>query len=184
MTFDTSIVVPLRSSSCLSPDLVLARPFPSVLTTMAFDHSRRRWFGTCPCRPVPRGLPSSVKQLHTTQPFSLSAFQPFSLSRSWRTMICNPYLIGLGKSSPSYRPYKPSAVESFSNIEERPTSFGMKNRGWIVSLSNEGGRGMRLYSSPNSGCVPNHPRRRRLRPYILRWPGPPDHRTRVLSNGV
>jgi hypothetical protein len=65
----------LRSSSCLSPDLVLAKPFPSVLTTMAFDHSRRRWFGTCPCRPVPRGLPSSVKQLHTTQPFSLSAFR-------------------------------------------------------------------------------------------------------------
>src|SRR6266481_2522339 len=77
--FDTSIVVPLRSSSCLSPDLVLARPFPSVLTTMAFDHSRRRWFGTCPCRPVPRGLPSSVKQLRTTQ--------PFGLSRSWRTVV-------------------------------------------------------------------------------------------------
>src|SRR5208283_4232487 len=77
--FDTSIVVPLRSSSCLSPDLVLARPFPSVLTTMAFDHSRRRWFGTCPCRPVPRGLPSSVKQLHATR--------PFGLSRSWRTVI-------------------------------------------------------------------------------------------------
>ena len=35
------------SSSCPSPDLVFARPFPSVLTTMAFDHSRRRWFGTC-----------------------------------------------------------------------------------------------------------------------------------------
>ena len=29
------------------------------------------------CRPVPRGLPSSVKQLRTTQ--------PFGLSRSWRT---------------------------------------------------------------------------------------------------
>src|SRR6266581_1778491 len=79
-----SSVVPLRSSSCLSPDLVFARPFPSVLTTMAFDHSRRRWFGTCPCRPVPRGLPSSVKQLRTTQ--------PFGLSRSWRTMVGNPYL--------------------------------------------------------------------------------------------
>src|SRR5262249_4954119 len=38
--FDISIVVPLRSSSCLPPDLVLARPFPSALTTMAFDHSR------------------------------------------------------------------------------------------------------------------------------------------------
>src|SRR5438445_7278820 len=66
-------------SVCLSPDLVLARSFPSVLTTMAFVHSRRRWFGTCPCRPVPRGLPSSVKQLRTTQ--------PFGLSHSWHTVI-------------------------------------------------------------------------------------------------
>src|SRR5208283_4002339 len=66
--FDTSSVVPLRSSSCQSPDLVLSRPFPPVLTTMAFDHSRRRWFGTCSCKPGPRGLPSSVKQLHTLDP--------------------------------------------------------------------------------------------------------------------
>src|ERR1019366_8300618 len=58
--FDTSSVVSLRSSSCQSPDLVLPRPFPSVLTTRAFDHSRRRWFGTCSCQPVPRGLPSSI----------------------------------------------------------------------------------------------------------------------------
>src|ERR1017187_2783458 len=35
--FDTSSVVPLRSSSCQAPDLVLPRPFPSVLTTMAFE---------------------------------------------------------------------------------------------------------------------------------------------------
>src|SRR5271168_2971776 len=71
-----SSVVPLRSSSCQSPDLVLSRPFPSVLTTMAFDHSRRRWFGTCSCQPVPRGLPSSIKQLHTLgppRPFALVA---------------------------------------------------------------------------------------------------------------
>ncbi len=47
---------------------------------MAFVHSRRRWFGTCPCRPVPRGLPSSVKQLRTTQ--------PFGLSHSWHTVVC------------------------------------------------------------------------------------------------
>ena len=51
---------------------------------MAFDHSRRRWFGTCPCRPVPRGLPSSVKQLRTTR--------PYGLSRSWRTFADHPYL--------------------------------------------------------------------------------------------
>src|SRR5471030_3236296 len=63
-----SSVVPLRSSSCQSPDLVLPRPFPSVLTTRAFDHSRRRWFGTCSCQPVPRGPPSSIKQLHTLGP--------------------------------------------------------------------------------------------------------------------
>src|SRR5215471_3738627 len=71
-----SSVVPLRSSSCQSPDLVLPRPFPSVLTTMAFDHSRRRWFGTCSCQPVPRGLPSSIQQLHTLgppRPFALVA---------------------------------------------------------------------------------------------------------------
>ena len=66
--FDMSSVVPLRSSSCQSPDLVLPRPFPSALTTMAFLHSRRRWFGTCSCKPVPRGVPSSIKQLHTLGP--------------------------------------------------------------------------------------------------------------------
>src|SRR5579863_2685051 len=74
--FDTSSVVPLRSSSCQSPDLVLSRPFPSMLTTMAFVHSRWRWFGTCSCKPVPRGRPSSIKQLHTLgppRPFALVA---------------------------------------------------------------------------------------------------------------
>src|ERR1035438_10029746 len=74
--FDTSSVVPLRSSSCQPPDLVLPGPFPSVLTTRAFDHSRRRWFGTCSCQPVPRGPPSSIKQLHTLgppRPFALVA---------------------------------------------------------------------------------------------------------------
>jgi hypothetical protein len=62
---------------------------------MAFDHSRRRWFGTCPCRPVPRGLPSSVKQLRTTQ--------PFSLSRSWHTIIGIPRQL---ISSQSHLPIK------------------------------------------------------------------------------
>ena len=61
IVFDTSIVVPLRSSSCLLPDPVTAGPFPSALTTMAFDHSRRRWFEARACTPAPRGLPSSVE---------------------------------------------------------------------------------------------------------------------------
>ena len=66
-------MVPLRSSSCRSPDLVFAKPFPSAFTTIAFGYSRRRWFETCSCKPVPRGLPSSVKQLRTTQHFSFRA---------------------------------------------------------------------------------------------------------------
>src|SRR5450755_4307073 len=74
-----SSVVPFRSSFCQSPDLVLSRPFPSALTTMAFDHSRRRWFETCSCKPVPRGRPSSVEQLHT--------LSPFGPLRSWRTVV-------------------------------------------------------------------------------------------------
>ena len=74
ITFDTSAVVPLRSSSCPSPDPVTSEPFPSAFTTVAFARSRRRWFGTCSCKPVPRGLPSSVKQLRTS-----SAFRPFAV---------------------------------------------------------------------------------------------------------
>src|SRR6266581_327168 len=110
-----SSVVPLRSSSCQSPDLVLARPFPSVLTTVAFDHSRRRWFGTCPCRPVPRGLPSSVKQLHTTQ--------PFSLSRSWRTMVGNP-------STNAHRP------QGFGSDRAAPTCHTDALRGFLHDVPN------------------------------------------------
>jgi hypothetical protein len=58
------------------PGLFLLCSRPWLLTTAAEGGLER--FGTCPCRPIPRGLPSSVKQLHTTQ--------PFGLSRSWRTL--------------------------------------------------------------------------------------------------
>ena len=51
---------------------------------MALGHSRRRWFGTCSCKPVPRGLPSSDKQLRATW--------PHGLSRSWRTIVGKPHL--------------------------------------------------------------------------------------------
>jgi len=87
IAFDTSTVVPLGSSSCLIPDPVNARPFPSALTTMALGHSRRRWFGTCSCKPVPRGLPSSDKQLRATW--------PHGLSRSWRTIVSKPEVSSL-----------------------------------------------------------------------------------------
>src|ERR1019366_3390163 len=89
--FDTSSVVSLRSSSRQSPDLVLPRPFPSVLTTRAFDHSRRRWFGTCSCQPVPRGLPSSIKQLHTLSPPRPFALVAHNRPRSeWPSLCPSP----------------------------------------------------------------------------------------------
>src|ERR1019366_2236925 len=52
---------------------------------MAFGHSRRRWFGTCSCPPVPRSLPSSIKQLHTLgppRPFALVAHHHPGRARS------------------------------------------------------------------------------------------------------
>src|SRR3984893_16249426 len=82
-----------NTSSCLIPDPVNARPFPSALTTMALGHSRRRWFGTCSCKPVPRGLPSSDKQLRATW--------PHGLSHSWRTIVGKPEVIHLAVKSPS-----------------------------------------------------------------------------------
>src|SRR5262245_27317939 len=48
-----------------------SRPFPSAFTTLPFGQSRRRWFGTCSCKPVPRGLPSSIKQLRTSSALRL-----------------------------------------------------------------------------------------------------------------
>src|SRR5215470_4502115 len=95
--FDTSSVVPLRSSSCQSPDLVLSRPFPPVLTTMAFDHSRRRWFETCSCKPIPRGRPSSVVQLRAPAilavAFTLVAHSHRHISRT--AVVCTPHRLGL-----------------------------------------------------------------------------------------
>src|SRR2546426_483591 len=123
--FDTSSVVSLRSSSCQSPDLVLPRPFPSVLTTMAFDHSHRS-FGTCSCQPVPRGLPSSIKQLHTLgppRPFALVAHHhPHSARRSFR-----PWLPSSAMPPPSDRVHKagrdlPESAKSPTLAESLPPS--------------------------------------------------------------
>jgi hypothetical protein len=50
-------VVPLRSSSCLSPDPVLAEPFPSMLTTMAFDHSHLKVVWNLPLQADSEGPP-------------------------------------------------------------------------------------------------------------------------------
>jgi hypothetical protein len=63
--FDSSIVVSLQSSSCLtpgpvSPGLFLPRSRPWLLSTAA-----ERWFEVRSCKPTSRGRPSSVKQLRT-----------------------------------------------------------------------------------------------------------------------
>ena len=60
----------------------IAGPFPSVLTTVAFDHRRRRRFGTRSCQPVPRGL------FFPHRLCSCAADEAHLFVRcSWRTMI-------------------------------------------------------------------------------------------------
>ena len=78
------------SQAGLSPDLVVARPFPSAFTTMAFGYSRRRWFETCSCTPVPRA-PLSVEQFRTTQRFLRSC--------SWHTYVARSERLGLVRTS-------------------------------------------------------------------------------------
>ena len=61
-----TLSTPHRRFTCvrlLGPHLTSSgRPFPETLTTMAFDHSSFRRFGTWSCNPIPRDLPSSLTQ--------------------------------------------------------------------------------------------------------------------------
>ena len=45
---------------------ITSQPFTGTLTTTALDRSSFQRFGTCSCKPIPRGLPSSVVQLDTS----------------------------------------------------------------------------------------------------------------------
>ncbi len=59
----------------LGPHLTrVSLPFPSTLTTRALYPRSLRRFGTCSCKPVPRGLPSSLAQHRTTYRSSGCAF--------------------------------------------------------------------------------------------------------------
>ncbi len=60
---DGSLVLVSLIPTC--QDLVLT--FASTLTTTALDRCSSRWFGAIPCRPAPRGPPSSLMQ-HQTPP--------------------------------------------------------------------------------------------------------------------
>src|ERR1039457_4266769 len=81
------------------PGLFLPRSRPWLWATAA-----ERWFGTCSCKPVPRGLPSSDKQLR--------AIRPYGLSRSWHTLTSNPHLIRIWESRYSFE----------ANIRQREVS--------------------------------------------------------------
>ena len=51
------------------------------------------WFGTCPCRPIPRGLPSSLVQHGAS-----GCHQRPPLAPSWRTVISIPNVVDLGQA--------------------------------------------------------------------------------------
>jgi hypothetical protein len=50
---------------------IISQPFTGTLTTTALDRSSFQRFGTCSCKPIPRGLPSSVVQLDTSFPIEV-----------------------------------------------------------------------------------------------------------------
>jgi len=52
-----------RLFAFIDPHLIPQGTFSATLTTGAFDSSRLRWFATCSCKPIARGLPSSLMQL-------------------------------------------------------------------------------------------------------------------------
>jgi hypothetical protein len=82
VVFDTSTVVPLQSSSCLTPNPVKAEPFPSALTTMASQP-----------QPPEGGLkPAPVGRLRGADPHRLSSCARSALASfacSWRTDVAN-----------------------------------------------------------------------------------------------
>ena len=57
--FDASSAVHFRSSPWISPDAVIATPFPATLTTKALYPSSLRWFEARSCKPAPGGPPPS-----------------------------------------------------------------------------------------------------------------------------
>jgi hypothetical protein len=63
--FDASSAVHFRSSPWISPDAIIAAPFPATLTTKALYPSSLRWFEISSCKPTPGGPPpSSAKHPH------------------------------------------------------------------------------------------------------------------------
>ena len=66
----------------LGPHLTrVSLPFPSTLTTRALYPRSLRRFGTCSCKPAPRGLPSSLAQRRTPNRSLGCAFMAHTGSR-------------------------------------------------------------------------------------------------------
>ena len=83
--FDTSSTVHLRSTPRISPDAVIAAPFPATLTTRTLYPSSSWRFDACACTPTSEGPPPSSTK-HPTLPYS-----PFSSNvSSGHTMTPNP----------------------------------------------------------------------------------------------
>src|SRR5262249_24306659 len=105
--------------------------------------SRRRWFGTCSCKPVPRGLPSSVKQLRTPTACWLRWC-------SWHTIVGISYLWISGS-------WRDRSVAS--DYGGRPTLSGILLIPYIIGddARNESARQLRRRPHENRG----HPSDRR-----------------------
>src|SRR5271166_1429971 len=93
----------------------IAGPFPSVLTTVAFGHRRRRRFGTRSCQPVPRGLffPHRLCSCATDEAHLF-------VRCSWRTAVLYLSDLNLARSASNGRCFTwPAEMREFSRSNLR-----------------------------------------------------------------
>ena len=100
-----------------------------MLTTMAFGHSSLRWFEAYSCKSAPRGLPSSLVQLHAGAG-EKKTIHLFALVAHLAVNITHSVLTALGGIYPGetvYRTHsKPRGYPEFSGIpicDCPPTSY-------------------------------------------------------------
>ena len=127
---------------------------------MAFDHSRRRWFGTCSCKPVPRGLPSSIRQLQT-----LGLLGPL---RSWRTKSAQLYATYLEEFDDNVSWASSAANARFEILTGQPELFesaqltssaealGYRSEQFIAKFGNPA-RHLFMLIRIGEGLVSSHP---------------------------
>ena len=109
--FDISSTVHLRSTPRISPDAVIAAPFPSTLTTRTLYPSSSWRFEACSCKPAPGGPPPSSTKHPTLlySPFSSNVSSGHTVSSPGELppqALSEPYVRLSPHTAPSVQPLR------------------------------------------------------------------------------